>query len=60
LLGFETDGRRTVLRERESTPSHREALRTAIANALAAAGSPTDPTTPLEELVEIAVSHFRV
>jgi sugar lactone lactonase YvrE len=60
LLTFETDGRRTRLREREDEPTHEQELRDAIAQATLAAGSTLDASAPLEELVAAALVRFRV
>src|SRR5918995_77353 len=51
LLAFETDGRRTFLRERESEPRHEQELRDALAQATLAVGQTVDPAAPLQELV---------
>lgn len=60
LLCFETDGRRTTLSERESDPSNLEALGTAIVQALAARARRLVRHTAAGELLEVAVSRFRV
>jgi len=60
LLVFETDGRRTFLREREPEPTHEQELRNAIAQASLAVGLELDRSAPLEELVAAALARFRV
>lgn len=59
LLGFETDGRRTFLAERESEPMHGDELRSALLRSFEAAGIPCGGLS-LPELVSEAVDHFQV
>src|SRR6187551_1242171 len=59
LLGFDTDGRRTFLRERKAQPSHEEDLRQALAQVFQALDIRCDPAASLDELVERALSDFR-
>ncbi len=60
LLGFQTDGHRTFLHEREPEPTHEQELRTAIVQASLAVGTKLDASAPTRQLVEEAVARFRV
>ena len=56
LLRFESDGRRTFLRE--TGESRSEALRSQLAATFAAAGLEIDPGRPLDELITEARDRF--